>query len=39
MKDGAKWACVLCRLLDYVQKNHCAKAYEAERARIQPPSH
>jgi hypothetical protein len=37
MQAGHRWGCVLCRLLDYVQKNHCAKAYEAERARTPTP--
>ena len=22
-QDGRRWACILCRLLDYIQKDHC----------------
>jgi hypothetical protein len=32
MQNGRRWGCVLCRLLELFQKDHCAKAYEAERA-------
>ena len=26
MDRGDKWGCVLCKLLDYVQKDHCKKS-------------
>jgi hypothetical protein len=26
------WACVLCKLLDYIQKDHCHVAWESEMA-------
>jgi hypothetical protein len=28
MLKGKRWGCVLCRLLDYVQKDHCLKSLE-----------
>jgi hypothetical protein len=34
MQSGRRWGCVLCRLLELFQKDHCAKAYEAERAEL-----
>jgi hypothetical protein len=27
---GKRWGCVLCRLLDYVQKDHCLKSLEVD---------
>jgi hypothetical protein len=27
---GKRWGCVLCRLLDYVQKGHCLKSIETD---------
>lgn len=29
---GKRWACVLCRLLDRIQPDHCAIAWSAEMA-------
>jgi hypothetical protein len=26
MQDGRRWGCILCRLLDYLQKDHCKKS-------------
>lgn len=26
MLRGEKWGCILCKLLDYVQKDHCKKS-------------
>lgn len=26
MKQGRRWGCVLCRLLDYIEKDHCKKS-------------
>jgi hypothetical protein len=28
-REGRPWACVLCRLLDYIERDHCAKAFQA----------
>jgi hypothetical protein len=30
MLKGKRWGCVLCRLLDYVEKDHCLKSLEAD---------
>jgi hypothetical protein len=30
MLEGKRWGCVLCRLLDYVQKDHCLKSLEVD---------
>jgi hypothetical protein len=30
MLKGKRWGCVLCRLLDYVEKNHCLKSLEVD---------
>jgi hypothetical protein len=27
---GKRWGCTLCRLLDFVQKDHCLKSIEAD---------
>jgi len=29
-KEGKRWACLLCRFLDYLQKDHCAKSIEPD---------
>jgi len=26
---GDKWGCVLCKLLDYIEKDHCKKSLDA----------
>lgn len=26
VKEGKRWACVLCRFLDLIQKDHCARS-------------
>ena len=31
---GAKWGCVVCKLLDLFQKDHCDKTIESKRASI-----
>ena len=31
-KDGKRWGCVLCRLLDWLQKDHCEKTVESTKA-------
>jgi hypothetical protein len=28
---GEKWACVLCKFLDYMDKNHCKNSIESDR--------
>lgn len=25
-REGKQWACILCRALDFIQKNHCARS-------------
>ena len=29
-KKGKRWGCILCRLLDIVDKNHCEKSVELD---------
>ena len=29
-KEGKRWACLLCRFLDYLQKDHCARSIEPD---------
>ena len=31
--EGKRWACVLCRLLDRLDPNHCEKSIEPDRGR------
>lgn len=33
MIAGETWGCVLCRILDVFQKDHCLKAYEFDSTR------
>ena len=33
---GRRWACVLCRLLDALDRDHCRKAIEADEGRRLP---
>lgn len=33
MKEGRKWGCILCRLLDLVDKDHCDKNIERDEGR------
>jgi hypothetical protein len=30
MQEGKRWACVLCRLLDFIQANHCLRSLEPD---------
>ena len=30
VKEGKRWACVLCRFLDLFQKDHCARSINAD---------
>jgi hypothetical protein len=30
MRAGKRWGCVLCKLLSYVQKDHCQKSLEPD---------
>jgi hypothetical protein len=32
-REGKRWACVLCRLLDRLDPNHCEKAIEPDRGK------
>lgn len=25
-REGKRWACILCRALDFIQKDHCARS-------------
>lgn len=29
--EGQRWGCILCRLLDWVQKDHCKNSLESDR--------
>lgn len=29
-KEGKRWACLLCRFLDYLQKDHCIRSIEPD---------
>ena len=31
--EGRRWGCVLCRFLDWVQKDHCATSLNADDGR------
>jgi hypothetical protein len=33
MARGKRWACILCRLLDLFESDHCAKAIERDEGR------
>lgn len=33
MKEGKRWACVLCRFLDLFQKDHCLKSIDSDDGR------
>jgi hypothetical protein len=33
MLRGVLWCCILCRLLNYIDKNHCLKAIDASEGR------
>lgn len=28
--EGKRWACILCHMLDWFEKGHCAKSVEAD---------
>jgi hypothetical protein len=28
MNEGKRWGCVLCKLLNYIQKDHCQKSLD-----------
>jgi hypothetical protein len=30
MNEGKRWGCVLCKLLNYLQKDHCQKSLEPD---------
>jgi hypothetical protein len=30
MQEGKRWGCVLCRLLDFIQTNHCLRSLEPD---------
>jgi hypothetical protein len=30
MQEGKRWGCVLCRLLNFVQANHCLRSLEPD---------
>jgi hypothetical protein len=30
MKEGKRWACVLCKLLNLLQEDHCLKSIDAD---------
>jgi hypothetical protein len=30
MKEGKRWACVLCKFLNIFQKDHCLKSIDAD---------
>jgi hypothetical protein len=32
-RQGKRWACILCRLLDRIDPDHCEKAIEADRGK------
>lgn len=32
-REGKRWACVLCRLLDRLDPNHCEKSIEPDRGK------
>jgi len=36
-RQRKRWACVLCRLLDRLDPNHCEKSIEADRGKPLPP--
>lgn len=29
-RDGKAWGCILCKLLDYIDPNHCVKSLEED---------
>lgn len=29
-KEGKRWACLLCRFLDLIQKDHCARSINVD---------
>ena len=31
MRDGRRWGCVLCRLLDMIEKDHCRQSFESRK--------
>ena len=33
-REGKRWACVLCRLLDRLDPNHCEKSIEPDRGKL-----
>jgi hypothetical protein len=35
-RDGRRWACVLCKLLDWFQPNHCELSIEPDRGKPLP---
>jgi hypothetical protein len=35
-RDGRRWACVLCKLLDWIQPNHCELSIEPDRGKPLP---
>lgn len=36
-RRGKRWACVLCRMLDWIDPDHCERSIEADRGRPVPP--
>lgn len=36
-RRGRWWGCILCRLLDLLEKNHCELSIEADRGKPVPP--
>lgn len=30
MRDGKRWGCVLCKFLNWFEKDHCAKSIELD---------
>lgn len=35
-RNGRRWGCILCRLLDAFDRNHCEKSIELDRGRTSP---
>lgn len=36
-RSGKRWACVLCRLLDFFEKDHCELSIEDDEGKPTPP--
>jgi hypothetical protein len=35
-RNGKRWACLLCKLLDWFQPNHCERSIEPDRGKPLP---